>query len=393
MADFGLTLCVPLREAPRKKALSLIRRTFREATFTIVLDYEIERLSVKVPTREFLWRLAVSDWARRLWTFEEFVVSEDRIVVSCQHGLVHLMSTVSLEYRARENRNRLENVLYEYKPLNLVNIPAFLLSHRCQDLESVSARTRFFLNTIMHKACNISTTRWEDETLCLASTINLETGPLAGLHPKDRMEYLLGEVETLPSSILFGHGPRSKIPGFTWAPLTFLIDHWWPSLPDPSASGKYHTTQAFGDLKGFDVVLGGYTMSNYPRRIEGYAKLRLPGELIPSRCLIHWKNLEDPRARWLDLLLNRNEPNVDLKQAPVDLPPQAQLILLNPELLGSSILVQSLQIKDGIQHVNFHARVEVRSINTSHTEDHTDWRQGEVADVVPVPIAQRWFIT
>ncbi|KAL8766909.1 MAG: hypothetical protein Q9209_006457 [Squamulea sp. 1 TL-2023] len=388
------TLCVPLREAPRKKALSLIRRSFREATFTLVLDYEIERLTVKVPTCEFLWRLAVSDWARRLWTFEEFVVSGDRVVVSCQGGLVHLMSKVSLEYKAREIRNRLDNASYEYKPLNMISLPPSLLRRRYQSFESASMENRFFFNNVMRKACNLSTSRWEDETLCLASTVDHETGPLAGLHPKNRMEYLLGAMETLPCNILFGHGSRSKKPGFTWAPLTFLIDHWWPIRPDLSmVGGKYHTMQAFGDLKGFDVMLGGYTMCVHPHRIEGSAGLRLPGELIPSQYLVHWKDLQDPRARWLEVLLNPNEDSAGLELAPVDVPPQARLILLNQDLLGPGILVQFLQIKDGIQLVKFHATVVVRPINMSGTEDRMNWRQGEVADVVPIPITQRWFIT
>ncbi len=81
------TLCVPLEESARKQALSLIRKTFQEAACTVVLDYEMERLPNAIPDVEALWRLAISDWARRLWTFEEAVVSKERLWVKLDQSL------------------------------------------------------------------------------------------------------------------------------------------------------------------------------------------------------------------------------------------------------------------------------------------------------------------
>lgn len=84
------TLCVSLEHAARKKALSLIRETFYGAHYTIILDLEIEQFPSVTQEHDLLWRLAVSDWARRLWTYEKFVVSGQRTLVKCRDGLIDI---------------------------------------------------------------------------------------------------------------------------------------------------------------------------------------------------------------------------------------------------------------------------------------------------------------
>lgn len=402
------TLCVPLEDSARKQALSLIRKTFREAACTVVLDYEMERLPSAIPDVKALWRLAISDWARRLWTFEESVVSEDRLWVkfdrrlfNATHGFLFVWMNVG---GMRETRTVKPKVLrpYKYDPWTMINPP----TQRFQNLFSGGAAEEVpWLRFCILASCasNLRTTHWEDETLCLASAMDIDTKALALLPAEYRMEKLLSEIQTFPAYMMFGTAYRLKEPGTAWAPKTFLVQQWHMTLhidsgaPQRLRLGHYHSIPELGDLKGFDTMLGGYDLIKCATRIRQNVLMLLPGATPPLLYLKYRELLEDPAGRRLDRLRDGVEERADAELVPQELPPALKVIVLGPERESPAVLVQSMQRKDGIEHVKFLARMIVVKIKDEYvdrdpTESRLKWQNGEVVHANPIASTQRWFV-
>ncbi|KAL8656708.1 MAG: hypothetical protein Q9210_000049 [Variospora velana] len=142
----------------------------------------------------------------------------------------------------------------------------------------------------------LSTSRWEDETLCLASVMDIETKSLAALPTEDRMETFLEEVRTLPAQMLFGNGYRSKRLGLIWAPRTFLIDH----MSHPSnvfvehLSSEYGSIPAFGQQKGFLVAIRGYDLIKTAAKIKQNTPLKVLGPKTLRWYLVYCASQENP---------------------------------------------------------------------------------------------------
>ena len=98
----------------------MIRTTFHEATRTVILDHDLGDLSRNTPSHELFRRLAISDWGRRLWTYEEFVVSEDHVVILCNDGFLN----VAICFQNLESRfRRPVQGLYTYDSWDTLRIP------------------------------------------------------------------------------------------------------------------------------------------------------------------------------------------------------------------------------------------------------------------------------
>ncbi|KAL8782699.1 MAG: hypothetical protein Q9213_005178 [Squamulea squamosa] len=342
-----------------------------------------QRISSQTPAHEFLWRLALSDWARRLWTYEEYRVSDDRVLVRCEEGFVDLSEMfakfVSIPLSAEDDA-------YQYDAYDLLHIPPRLHNALYHATKNEASVYPFFVSSVLaQQTSNLSTSRLEDETLCLASVLDFDTGPLTLLDPKDRMEKLLSDIEALPARILFGQGYRSERSGLGWAPAAFLVHHYWPpTVAGIPPVGHYRTIPKFGGQKGFDVVLGCYELTKYAARILQQACLKLPGPNAPFRNLRYFEQMEDPRAWWLDWARGRCEldatPGLFMPGKTV---PRLKLILLRSFLEGPGILVQSLENSGGVERVRFIARVEVNPV-VDYTKNWTwkslklDWRQGVI---------------
>ncbi|KAL8899349.1 MAG: hypothetical protein Q9207_006240, partial [Kuettlingeria erythrocarpa] len=387
-----------------KQALSLIRKTFREAACTVVLDYETERLPNEIPDVEALWRLAVSDWARRLWTFEESVVSEDRLWVKLDRGLFNVAHSllndciILGQVQYRPNGPKVHRP-YQYDPWNVINLPTQMYQNlvgRC-----VAEEDRWLQFCILAScASNLRTTHWEDETLCLASAVDIDTNALALLPAEERMEKLLSEIQTFAAYMMFGDACRLKQPGTTWAPRTGhrppLIDLDTPCL---LRRGYYHSIPELGDLKGFDTELGGYDLVKCATRIRRDVLMLLPGVAPPLMYLRYCEMLENPDAQRLQMLIDGAGGRARAELIPHELPSAPKLIVLGAELgkpASPAVLVQSIQRKDGIGHVKFIAKMVVFKIDGKYAdrdqiESRLKWQNGEVVYANPIPATQRWF--
>ncbi|KAL8651491.1 MAG: hypothetical protein Q9226_004687 [Calogaya cf. arnoldii] len=349
-------------------------------------------------------------------------LSENHALVKCKDGLINVTQTflqanltgapdTCAEYcfspdlpGFTESRNPRAELFRSnrYKVYFTLRVPEQLGQNTvfC-DSEKGAGPLDYFCNVIQQTS-NLSTARAEDETPCLASAMDQESGPLAALAPKDRMEKFLSQIGTLPASILFGEGPRSGQPALGWAPASFLIDHRWPKIePHKHPVGHYHTILEFGGIKGFDIVLGGYVLTKHATRILRRAAFKLPGLSAPVRCLKYVNKLEDPRGWWLDWFRGRCEEDREESFLPEELPSQLRLIMFYESLLHHGILVEYLESNAGVEHVRFIARMDVTehyfSDNISHfmTWNYVglDWEEkGRLVYAEPIQ-RQRWFIT
>lgn len=82
-----------------------------------------------------------------------------------------------------------------------------------------------------------TTSRIEDESICVGSTMGLDVGLILRATIDRRMEVLLRLLREVPRNLVFSFAPRLSTPGLRWAPKTFLRD-----VPDvsigPNVLGK-----------------------------------------------------------------------------------------------------------------------------------------------------------
>ena len=78
-----------------------------------------------------------------------------------------------------------------------------------------------------------TTSRQDDETICIATALGLDPKPLLSLPPDARMVEFLKGLPCVPLNLLFGWLSSSRMTreGFRWAPASLLnADHVWPNL-------------------------------------------------------------------------------------------------------------------------------------------------------------------
>lgn len=398
------TLCVPVSRAARQKALSLIRQTFNEADCTHVLDYEIEQLPMATHIDEAVWRLSLSDWGRRLWTCEEFLVSGNRVLLKCKDGLLNIRQSYSESWSSLLERCR---KLYSYDPYDMLGTTELMFLRA--ESQGYSAESRaVIVRYLMRHARQLSTSRWEDETLCLASVVDLDTAPLAALAPEDRMEKFTRAVSRLPTTIAFGTGPRMQKPGFRWAPTSFLTEQEWPQDTD-ERDGCNCIEPELESLPGFLIKRGGYDITRCATRIGNSAPLWIrTSEKSPRLSLRYRKECDTlpfpgvlslSAREMIELLYQKGEGRVfSFDFMPIEFPSSPKLIVFKSNLQGVVILVHSMGKIHGCEKVQFIARADL--YQSGYPEDttdklpveRTDWTNGGIVYVVPIP-EQFWLIT
>lgn len=111
-----------------------------------------------------------------------------------------------------------------------------------------------------------STTRRSDETICISTILGMSVMPFLEVEAASddelcdqRMIKLLSSLSILPSALVFSRGPKLTIPGFRWAPKTFLQSE---SGKISANVGGWHTK--FIPLKGLLEGTVGKCIVNTP---------------------------------------------------------------------------------------------------------------------------------
>ena len=209
MAVWIDTLGVPLLRESRKLALRLLPRTYSESTCCLVIDEEIRETSHESTLEEICMRLVFCAWARRLWTFQEGVLTWDKLYLQFKEGPIQFQSFRGPDQTFSCSSLRLESV--EETKSTLPRVEDF----RAAEGDLIEKLT---------DACKYRTTsRISDQTFCLASIAGFDLQEIveASTH-EEKMRLFLLRIRDLPSRIIFFKGPKMSIDRFSWAPLSIL---------------------------------------------------------------------------------------------------------------------------------------------------------------------------
>lgn len=209
MAIWIDTLGVPLVPQTRKLALKLLPRTYAESTCCLIIDEELCQLSNKTTLEEICLRIVFSTWARRLWTFQEGIVTWNKLYLQLKEGPSHFGASIGRHEKSLCSSLRLESV-----DAVKITLP------RVEDVRAAKGD----LIGELTEACKYRTTsRLSDQTFCLASIAGLDVHEIveASTH-EEKMRIFLLQIRDLPKRIIFRKGRKMSLDNFSWAPLSFL---------------------------------------------------------------------------------------------------------------------------------------------------------------------------
>jgi len=229
------TLCIPVGkyEAQRKRAITMMGQIYNKAQRVLVLDAELQQLSMMSSNNEIFLRLALSGWMRRLWTLQEAVMAR-QLHIKLSDGYFNLQGDIeaiskksgglsgspssdirsfywemrSLRKHLTEKRQRkFFGTFHQIIPDDPI---AAANSHRCFAILLAFTASTYRL-----------TSKPEDDLWCLASLLEWDVACLSNIPVKDRMRTLLSQQSMLPQGLLFFPGQKMTKPGWRWALQTF----------------------------------------------------------------------------------------------------------------------------------------------------------------------------
>ncbi|PLB50970.1 hypothetical protein P170DRAFT_463998 [Aspergillus steynii IBT 23096] len=280
------TLCIPVEAKYREvrtQAIRSMKRIYEDAFRVVVLDAELQASPQGVSTEAFM-RISLSPWMRRLWTLQEGVCAQ-RLYIKFADGFFELQT----EYGPNGNHSLKRGGWIEPRSRQVYATPhadarSFYWSFLTLRLNVTDRPDRKMigmkstsgppsLDREIRKRCNAimqaymaalyrSTSRKEDQFLCMASLVGWELNSLRGVPFEKRMHALLRTESHLPQGLLFMMGPRMAEPGWTWAVSQF------------GSSKVFGITVPLGDTTPGRVVTG-----------QGFA-VKYPGLALPSSCTL-----------------------------------------------------------------------------------------------------------
>ena len=258
------TLCIPVNPKSsdlRMKAINKMDAVYAHAREVLVLDSEIQRLSIEeTHPCELLARLAYSSWMGRSWTLQEGAIGR-ATYFQCADGALTLQRSKSnilqqslfsiafLGFREVRSfvRHRTTKINFSasaisqcvgHERVESVSLKMLLNSlHRGRDKTSISDMNMVGLvpenqqllsfvgiwNELNHR----STTKPEDMFAIFANLLDFNAGQIINLPENKRMQAILWSSGNIPFSLLFNTGPRFN-DGESYR------DRWVPAVPKGS---------------------------------------------------------------------------------------------------------------------------------------------------------------
>lgn len=250
------TLCIPVAQEYkmfRKVAIGRLATTFREASHVIVLDADLQRTSIDGSATELATRVMCSGWIRRLWTLQEAVMSSE------QEAAAKVNNATKVNIQFLEGTMQLNEILRGrhikaryHADTAIVNITNAFPQFRTRD------RT---FNVLVHSLRYRTTSRKEDEAICLASILGLNQYEMSQIlnegSAEARMQKLYTLIAHIPASILFNCFRKLVHEGaFRWAPASLLSV--------PSSRSNFKGPSARCDARGLHVQFAGLVIKGIP---------------------------------------------------------------------------------------------------------------------------------
>ncbi|KIX99754.1 uncharacterized protein Z520_04390 [Fonsecaea multimorphosa CBS 102226] len=224
------TLCIPVGEgfeAERNTAIAEMRTIYRISGTVLVLNNELNNISVDRSPWELAARITRTAWFRRLWTLHEGVLAK-KTVFQLQDGSVDL-SELQIIVQGWDDSSKFEDLLCRLIFVEACQPYSKLLAFKSKSLPS---RVRDIWTAVQWR----NTSYQEDETICLANMLGLDLSSILAVSRYDseakikRMKAFILAQKYFPRGSIF-QGDYSSLTrpstteliGFEWAPQSFVF--------------------------------------------------------------------------------------------------------------------------------------------------------------------------
>lgn len=240
------TLCVPVHpdlKEDRRAAIVGLARTFKNATLVLVLDADLQNTTKSCSRLERGTRLLCAGWMRRLWTYQEAVIAEER--TDCQKLQIQF-SGGALPFHSLAQKQGFLSICHTQKAINS-------LYGRLPLVGDSSTMFTTLIRALQYR----STSRLEDESICLASILGRDLKELSQTKcPNRRMAIFYSFIDSVLADIIFLKMDNLDIDGYRWAPRSFLMQG-----RTLSKLGLYQDQRATRDANGLYVTFSGFRLS------------------------------------------------------------------------------------------------------------------------------------
>ncbi|KAH8894301.1 hypothetical protein GQ53DRAFT_821386 [Thozetella sp. PMI_491] len=257
------TLCVPKEEQYKDaeiKAISSMREIYLQADSILLVDSDLDACDDDAGALEVLCRLRLSNWIRRLWTFQEgrfarriylLVGSRPRLLIDMVEAIANTVSGDLFQGR----------ILWELMVFLRPLFGSAILKEEPQTTDSGFEEspelifktkdgapiTERAVSDVTRAVLDRTSTFQKDEAQCLALLLNLDTPQVKEVieavegEEKDSYDHGPSEIGMVtllrlvndagntfdlpgcfPPSMIFPLGKKLRTPGFRWAPQSFL---------------------------------------------------------------------------------------------------------------------------------------------------------------------------
>lgn len=249
------TICVPKEQPFRNLAINQMRVIYERARAVLVLDSELQQLSLRSSWEEILLTISFSGWTRRIWTLQEATLARV-LYFQMKDGFFPFFSVHSLA------------------PMGLLNTSTLLW-------ECCIGMSELLLTKAMtgaKKFCWVwnhfrmrRTSHPKDYPVVFACLLGLDIEQVLQAPEDQKMVTLVSQVSELPQGVLFTTGPRIHEECYRWA----------PSLPPTDPIND--NTPVYRNQMSLMVVLPAFKFRQY---LSGQGSLMLFEDDDDHRCYV-----------------------------------------------------------------------------------------------------------
>jgi hypothetical protein len=210
-ATFGLithfwidAMCIPEDTNLKKKSISLMDQIYRNSTVVMALDVMLQILPLDDLSYESLAiTILLSDWNRRLWTFQEAKLATTLVIVLKNRWIsIQALYNVLSEKISDDHSSPVT--------LPCAQQLACLTEHATGLFE--------WMPLLQFRSCSVST----DEPLVISALTGVDTHLLVQEEGELRMAKFWALLGRVPSGILFHASPKLKVENYRWAPRSLI---------------------------------------------------------------------------------------------------------------------------------------------------------------------------
>lgn len=230
------SLCIPGRYDLRKLAIRSMKEVYQRASAVLVLDSGLTTTSQQIQSLEANMRITLGAWTQRLWTLQEGVLSGN-LYFKFKDGF---LSTKQLQDRYKFAKHNPDNEFHHVMKAGWLFSPALnsLRDHKAlaQDKAQKKKYELVEQDKVAHMWVAVqwrSTTKATDETICLATLMEMDPAPLLDIDANQlnavekRMEVFLDMLNYhhgIPPGMIFLPGKHLHTAGYGWAPVSWMTE-------------------------------------------------------------------------------------------------------------------------------------------------------------------------